>query len=72
MIKNLHRVFGAVIMFALLFSGRPAMAEDTIKIGYVDPFSGPFASGGDEFLKIFKVLFQRKRRRIFYRFISRK
>ena len=58
--KNLHRVFGAVVMIALLFSGRPAMAEDTIKIGYVDPFSGPFASGGDEFLKIFKVLFDRQ------------
>jgi branched-chain amino acid transport system substrate-binding protein len=32
---------------------KPACAEDTIKIGYVDPFSGPFASGGDEFLKVF-------------------
>jgi len=60
MIKNLHRVFGALVMITLLFSGRPAMAEDTIKIGYVDPFSGPFASGGDEFLKIFKVLFDRQ------------
>ncbi len=29
------------------------MAQDTIKVGYVDPFSGPFASGGDEFLKVF-------------------
>ena len=32
------------------------MAQDTIKIGYVDPFSGPFASGGDEFLKVFAYI----------------
>ena len=36
--------------------GRPALAEDTIKVGYVDPFSGPFASGGDEFLKVFAYI----------------
>jgi branched-chain amino acid transport system substrate-binding protein len=43
-----------------LLAVRPAVAQDTIKIAYVDPFSGPFASGGDEFLKIFKVLFDRQ------------
>jgi len=37
-------------------AGRPAAAQDTIKIGYVDPFSGPFASGGDEFLKVFAYI----------------
>ena len=60
MMKSLRWVFYAVAVFGLLFAGRPASAEDTIKIGYVDPFSGPFASGGDEFLKIFKVLFDRQ------------
>jgi branched-chain amino acid transport system substrate-binding protein len=35
---------------------RPAVAQDTIKIGYIDPFSGPFASGGDEFLKVFAYI----------------
>ena len=58
--KSLRRLFYAVAVFGLLFAGRPASAEDTIKIAYVDPFSGPFASGGDEFLKIFKVLFDRQ------------
>src|SRR6202789_3718035 len=38
---------------------RPAAAQDTIKIGYVDPFSGPFASGGDEFLKVFAYILQK-------------
>jgi branched-chain amino acid transport system substrate-binding protein len=54
-----RRFLGAIALLALLFTGRPVAAQDTIKIGYVDPFSGPFASGGDEFLKIFKVLIDR-------------
>src|ERR1700731_3104533 len=44
----------------LLFSGRPALAEDAIKLAYTDPFSGPFASSGDEFLKIFQFIIARK------------
>jgi branched-chain amino acid transport system substrate-binding protein len=50
-----------VAAFLALFAicTRPAVAADTIKIAYVDPFSGPFASGGDEYLKVFKVLFDR-------------
>jgi branched-chain amino acid transport system substrate-binding protein len=36
------------------------LAEDTIKIAYTDPFSGPFASGGDEFLKNFQFIIARK------------
>src|SRR5713226_7402559 len=44
----------------LLFSGRPVLAEDAIKLAYTDPFSGPFASGGDEFLKIFQFIIARK------------
>ena len=32
------------------------LAQDAIKIGYIDPFSGPFASGGDEFLKVFAYI----------------
>jgi branched-chain amino acid transport system substrate-binding protein len=31
-------------------------AEDTIKIGYIDPFSGAFASGGDASLKMFQFI----------------
>jgi branched-chain amino acid transport system substrate-binding protein len=45
---------------SLSFAARPASAEETIKIAYVDPFSGPFASGGDEFLKNFQYILARK------------
>ncbi len=41
---------------ALSLVGRPAVADDTIKVAYIDPFSGPFASGGDEFLKVFAYI----------------
>src|ERR1700736_843081 len=50
----------AFVLFGLIASGRPGFAEDTIKIAYTDPFSGPFASGGDEFLKIFQFIIARK------------
>jgi branched-chain amino acid transport system substrate-binding protein len=49
----IRRLCCAFFVVSLAFAGRPAMAQDTIKVGYVDPFSGPFASGGDEFLKVF-------------------
>jgi branched-chain amino acid transport system substrate-binding protein len=49
-----------VAISGLLSLGRPALAEDTIKIAYTDPFSGPFASGGDEFLKAFQFIIARK------------
>ena len=45
---------------ALLFGARPVVAEETIKLAYTDPFSGPFASGGDEFLKAFQFIIARK------------
>jgi branched-chain amino acid transport system substrate-binding protein len=38
------------------FAAQPALAADTIKIGYVDPLSGPFASAGDQFLKVFNYI----------------
>jgi branched-chain amino acid transport system substrate-binding protein len=50
----------SLALVALLISGRPSAAEDTIKLGYTDPFSGPFASGGDEFLKVFQFIIARK------------
>ena len=37
----------ALIAILACIGAGPARAQDTIKIGYVDPFSGPFASGGD-------------------------
>src|SRR5437868_7256929 len=58
--RGLRLVCYAVVLTGLLLSGRPGFAEDTIKIAYTDPFSGPFASGGDEFLKVFQFIFARK------------
>ena len=34
----------------------PALAQDTIKIGYIDPLSGTFAQSGDQFLKVFRYV----------------
>jgi branched-chain amino acid transport system substrate-binding protein len=47
-------------VLSLLVFGRPASAEETIKLAYTDPFSGPFASAGDEFLKVFQFIIARK------------
>ena len=60
MIQIMRRVGLAAVMVGLLAMGRPAVAEDTIKIGYIDPFSGPFASAGDEFLKVFNMIIERQ------------
>ncbi len=35
---------------------RPALAAETIKVGYVDPLSGTFAQSGDQFLKVFQYV----------------
>jgi branched-chain amino acid transport system substrate-binding protein len=51
---------GRLAALALLawagFVVQPATAADTIKIGYVDPLSGPFASSGDQYLKVFNYV----------------
>jgi branched-chain amino acid transport system substrate-binding protein len=49
----IRRICFAFIAFSLGVATGPARAQDTIKVAYVDPLSGPFASGGDEFLKVF-------------------
>jgi branched-chain amino acid transport system substrate-binding protein len=59
MASLLRRVCCALVALAAVSAMRPAAAQDTIKIGYVDPFSGPFASGGDEFLKVFAYILQK-------------
>jgi branched-chain amino acid transport system substrate-binding protein len=50
----------SLVTVSLLLGGRPALAEDTIKLAYTDPFSGPFASAGDEFLKVLQFIIARK------------
>src|SRR6202162_5376997 len=42
--------------FALLMSGGAAMAQETLKIGYIDPLSGGGASIGEVGLKTFQFL----------------
>ena len=50
----------AITLLALLglavAAPRSRAADDTIKIGYIDPFSGPFAAGGDDSLKMFRFI----------------
>ena len=41
---------------ALCLSAAPALAQDTIKIGYIDPLSGGGGSVGEGGLKIFNFL----------------
>jgi branched-chain amino acid transport system substrate-binding protein len=53
MASLVQRVCFAFVALTLGAAAVPALAEDTIKVAYVDPLSGPFASGGDEFLKVF-------------------
>ena len=40
-----------LVLLGLAVAGQPSRADDTIKIGYIDPFSGAFAAGGDANLK---------------------
>jgi len=48
--------FGAAIC-GLYFGCAPARAaEDTVKVGYIDPFSGTFAQNGDQFLQVFHYI----------------
>jgi len=53
MALTIRRLCMALVAITMGIATRPSLAADTIKIGYVDPLSGPFASGGDEFLKVF-------------------
>ena len=56
-----QRLFAAmfVAMLGIVVSGQQSRAADnTIKIGYVDPFSGPFAATGNNFLKVFNYVLE--------------
>src|ERR1700691_1115592 len=60
MASCLRQICCSFAVVCWLFGGPPAVAEETIKLAYTDPFSGPFASGGDEFLKNFQYIIARK------------
>ncbi|HLJ63984.1 MAG TPA: ABC transporter substrate-binding protein, partial [Stellaceae bacterium] len=52
----MKRGFGWLALTALALASTPVFAEDTIKIAYIDPLSGPFANAGDLGLKHFQFL----------------
>ncbi len=53
-------LLAAAVAFSAGTAALPAAAADgTIKVAYIDPLSGPFASGGDEFLKVFEYIIQK-------------
>ena len=54
-LRSIATVFLALLGMALWGPGARA-ADDTIKIGYIDPFSGAFAQGGDASLKMFQFV----------------
>ena len=54
-LRSIATVFLALLGMALWGPGARA-ADDTIKIGYIDPFSGAFAQGGDASLKMFQFI----------------
>ncbi|HET6184420.1 MAG TPA: branched-chain amino acid ABC transporter substrate-binding protein [Acetobacteraceae bacterium] len=58
MMKWLRAVSLAAMLGALAAvpHDRAVAADDTIKIGYIDPFSGPFAMSGDQFLQVFHFI----------------
>ena len=58
--RGLRLLCYSFAFLGLLLSPRPSLAEETIKLAYTDPFSGPFASGGDEFLKNFQFIIARR------------
>ncbi len=50
----LRRLASGVLMAGLLLGSAAAMAQNTIKIGFIAPFSGAFAANGDAWLKMLK------------------
>jgi branched-chain amino acid transport system substrate-binding protein len=53
--NSLATIFVTLLGMTMWGAGVRA-ADDTIKIGYIDPFSGAFAAGGDASLKMFQFI----------------
>ena len=58
--KSKRLLAAAVAVFLGVAAWTPGSdaADATIKIGYVDPFSGPFAATGNNFLKVFNYVLE--------------
>src|SRR3954447_23985221 len=51
--KDMFRALAySVLMAGLVLGAAPSRGEDTIKIGFIAPFSGAFAANGDAWLKM--------------------
>ncbi len=50
--RGLPAAICGLVLGLLAALPRASAADDTIKIGYVDPFSGTFAMSGDQFLQV--------------------
>ena len=57
--SRVWRAWCVGVLSAALLAIAPLRAEETIKIGYIDPFSGSFAQVGDEALKSFNFIIDR-------------
>ncbi len=47
--RFIRKAMGVIGAAALISAGSPASAQETIKIGFVGPYSGPFAAAGSHF-----------------------
>src|SRR5580658_3005079 len=57
MTSFIRLAFAVAALAVSAFCTQPSLAAaDTIKIGYIDPFSGAFAQGGDASLKMFQFI----------------
>jgi branched-chain amino acid transport system substrate-binding protein len=54
-----RRLCLVAVAVSLSLVGRSVAAEDTIKLGYIEAFSGPFASVGDVALKTFGYILEK-------------
>lgn len=54
MTSVLRRLANVLLFAGLLLGGGAAKAQDTIKVAFIAPFSGPVAANGDAWLKMLK------------------
>ena len=54
MTKLFRRLAYGVLVVGLLFGSGAAMAQNTIKVAFIAPFSGAFAANGDAWLKMLR------------------
>ena len=55
-IRTLRAAFCGALLGLIAAVPMARAADDTIKIGYIDPFSGPFAQSGDQFLQVMQFV----------------